>query len=314
MSWSIYERDGNDGSSSLVSPEKLKAAQEHKITIEIMDPNNRDSYKSVATVEGFMKEQFTYSVKASYENIMGYEDPKTLALNLLKDYTQRNGAFNSGYGSKRMFQVGNSYVSLNLKFRVYDDPNVMGQCDLLSKCCLPLMSRNSMMLGTDALAVMKNAVVQIGDTIGQTPYDVYSGDVTKLIDTPLTALASNITTRMPPHLRVSVGSYFKKSEMVLMGGEFTLSKEFSKKDGKTYPTYVDFDLNVESLYSSLSLPGNDSNDINDQIFGPGFTSKSSKESRVFVEEDITLANNILEKGKQGVASIRGLFPTPEKTP
>jgi len=291
MSWSIYRHEGTDGTGPVRSPEQLAAAQEHKIVIDIMPPNNIDG-KPLATIEGFMKDAFTYSVKAEYNNILSWSDPDMLAFNVFKDLTQRNTGFYSGYGSKRMFNPGKSYVSLNLKFRAYDDPNVIARCDLLTKCCLPIIARNNVMLQDNPLAIIGALFREGSKIIGEGAAEI-AEDVTNVGDVGLNTLKSitdNTTTKMPPHLKVSIGSYFKKAEMVLTSVDFTFSKEFTKSGNNKYPTYVDFDLGVESLYSSLAmyLP-EDSANQQIEIFGPGFLVNKYQGSRVVIDQETDIA-------------------------
>lgn len=283
MSWSIYKHEGSDGKGSLVSPEQLGAAQEHKIVLDIMPPNKVDG-DPLATIVGFMKEAFSYSVKAEYNNILSWSDPSMLLFDVFKDLTQRNTSFYSGYGSKRMFNPSKSYVSLNLKFRAYDDPDVIARCDLLTKCCLPFIDRGNAMLATDAIGVLGNVGRNVGKVLGESAFSLSEGDVGAVPINAIKSIAENFTTKMPPHLRVSLGSYFKKSEMVLTSCDFTFSKEFTRKDGNRYPTYVDFDLGVESLYSSLAMSlSQDVENEQNRIFGPGFSINKTMGSRVTID-------------------------------
>jgi hypothetical protein len=281
MSWSIYR---NSGKGDLVTPESLGAAQEHKIIIDVMPPNKVDG-TPLQTIVGFSKESFTYSVQAEYSNILGWSDPPSLAFNIFKDITQRNTSLYSGYGSKRMFNPGKSYVQLNLKFRAYDEPDIISKCDLLTKCCLPIISRNNFMLNTDAIAVGSNLIKNVAGTFGESTAEMLQGNIGDSVGTVVKDITDNISTKMPPHLRISIGSYFKKAEMVLTNCSFTFSKEFTRYNGGTYPTYVDFDLQVESLYSSLAMsnPTDNASELQSQIFGPGFSVKS-EQSRVVIDK------------------------------
>lgn len=284
MSWSIYRNNGGDGKGDLVTPESLGAAQEHKIVIDIMSPNDING-SPLETVTGFMKEAFSYSVQAEYSNVLGWTDPSKLALNLMKDTTQRNTSFYSGYGSKRMFNPGKAYVQLNLKFRAYDEPDIITKCDLLTKCCLPIIDSNNFMLGTNVIDVGTNFVKETAGVFGGAAGELLNNGVGASVGSVIGDITKNISTKMPPHLKVSIGSYFKKSEMVLTNCSFTFSKEFSKSNGVRYPTYVDFDLQVESLYSSLAIsnPKDNPSDSQSQIFGPGFN-EVSQQSRVIIDK------------------------------
>lgn len=312
MSWSIYRNTGGDGTGDLVTPETLGAAQEHKIVIDILKPNKIEG-DALATIEGFSKEAFNYSVQAEYSNILGWSDPDMKAFKIFADATQRNSSFYSGYGSKKMFTPGKSYVQLNLKFRAYDDPDIISRCDLLTKCCLPIMSRENFMLETDAITVVGAAIGRIGTYLGEGAYEFFENGVGAASVSLLENITDDMTSRMPPHLRISFGSYFKKTEMVLTNCSFTFSKEFSKFEGQTYPTYVDFDLQVESLYSSLALGSSTDNksNIQNQIFGPGF-STNSKYDRVVIDE-YESANPVAGVGEKIGAAWNKILGKP-KTP
>lgn len=282
MSWSIYNNTGGNGKGDLVSPENLAAAQEHKITIDILAPNSQDNV--LTSIDGFSNQAFNYSVDAEYSQILNWSDPDSLVFKLFKDTTQRNTSFYSGYGSKRMFNPGKSYVKLNLKFRAYDKPDIINDCDLLVKCCLPIISRNNFMLNNKPTEVIANGLKNIAAAGGTAAGDVvFGGNVGDAGGAILTELTNDLSTRMPPHLRVTIGSYFKKTEMVLTNCNFTFSKEFTRSRGITYPTYVDFDLQVESLYSSLAMGSSNTENANmqNQVFGPGFTTK--QDSRVVID-------------------------------
>lgn len=298
MSWSIYRNTGGDGTGDLVTPESLGAAQEHKIVIEVMRPNKIEG-DALTKIEGFSKEAFSYSVQAEYSNILGWSDPESKFFKMFADATQRNSSFYSGYGSKKMFIPGKSYVQLNLKFRAYDDPDIISRCDLLTKCCLPIMSRENFMLETNSIEVVGAVIGKVGNLLGDGAYEYWNNGVGAASVSVLQNITDDMTSRMPPHLRISWGSHFKKSEMVLTNCSFTYSKEFTKSEGKTFPTYVDFDLQVESLYSSLALatgtPENNSIDTQNQIFGPGFT-VSSEQSRVVID-DYKNSNPVADIGK-----------------
>lgn len=299
MSWSIYKHEGSDGKGSLVSPEQLGAAQEHKIVLDIMPPNKVDG-DPLATIVGFMKEAFSYSVKADYNNILAWNDPMdSVFFKAAADIVQRNTSFYSGYGSKRIFNPSKSYVSLNLKFRAYDDPDVIARCDLLSKCCLPFINRNNFMLTGNAVEIAGKIVSESANVLASTGKAIYDDGLGAGVVNVTKAFLDQFSTKMPPHLRVSLGSYFKKSEMVLTSCDFTFSKEFTRKDGNKYPTYVDFDLGVESLYSSLamSLSTSEADNQQNQIFGPGFMVDSAKGKRVTIDEKTDVAENYVGKNE-----------------
>jgi hypothetical protein len=174
------------------------------------------------------------------------------------------------------------------------------------------------MLDTNALRVGAGIVREMANVIGDASESVVNGGgVGEASGKVLTSITDNTTTKMPPHLRVTIGSYFKKSEMVLTGCEFSFSKEFSRKGGVTYPTYVDFDLAVESLYSSLALssPDDNNSDIKGQIFGPGFTT-NSQQARVFIGKEEPTAvqrdTNELATLWKKVTSLPGLAPSTPK--
>jgi hypothetical protein len=143
------------------------------------------------------------------------------------------------------------------------------------------------MLETNSLEVVGAAIGKVGNLLGDGAYEYWNNGVGAVAVSVLQNITDDMTSRMPPHLRISWGTHFKKSEMVLTNCSFTYSKEFTKSEGKTFPTYVDFDLQVESLYSSLALatgtPENNSIDTQNQIFGPGFT-VSSEQSRVVIDD------------------------------
>lgn len=314
MSWSIYKKTGGD-TGDLVSPESLGAAQEHKIVIDIMKPNSVDG-PALTTIDGFSKEAFSYSVQAEYSNVLGWSDSNDgIFAKMFKDATQRNLSFFSGYGSKRMFNPGKSYVTLNLKFRAYDEPDIISKCDLLTKCCLPIMSRENFMLNTDAITVAGAAIGRVGTYLGESAYAFINNDysVGAAGASVLENITDDMTSRMPPHLRISIGSYFKKAEMVLTNCSFTFSKEFTRSEGGTYPTYVDFDLQVESLYSSLALglgtPIAHSSEVQSQIFGPGF-SRNNNYDRVVIDE-FESSNPINGIGQQIVAAWGNIKGTPK---
>lgn len=301
MSWSIYRNNGGDGKSDLVSPESLVAAQEHKITIDIMPPFAIDG-EPITSITGFMKEAFSYSVNATYDSVLPFNEPDNKLIDVMKDVTQKNAAFFSGYGSKRMFQPGKNYVKLNLKFRAYDEPDVISTCDLLTKCCLPIMDSGNIMLGTNGVDVLNNVQNAILDNSADKAAKDANSDkkIEAFASIPTDfykAAIQQLSTSMPPHLRVNIGSYFQKSEMVLTQCQFTFSKEFTRNnDGAVYPTYVDFDLEVESLFSSLALSNTKDNGTQNQIFGPGFVS-TLNEQRVKVITNYANTNPIQEISK-----------------
>jgi hypothetical protein len=141
------------------------------------------------------------------------------------------------------------------------------------------------MLNTDAIAVGSNLIKNVAGTFGESTAEMLQGNIGDSVGTVVKDITDNISTKMPPHLRISIGSYFKKAEMVLTNCSFTFSKEFTRYNGGTYPTYVDFDLQVESLYSSLAMsnPTDNASELQSQIFGPGFSVKS-EQSRVVIDK------------------------------
>jgi len=321
MGWSIYGNIGGDGTKDVIAPESLGAAQEHKIVIDIMKPNAYDG-PALTTIEGFSKEAFSYSVQAEYSNVLGWSDSNDgIFAKMFKDATQRNLSFFSGYGSKRIFNPGKSYVQLNLKFRAYDEPDIISKCDLLTKCCLPIISRENFMLNTNAIEVAGAAIGRVGTYLGEGAFAFVNNDysVGAVGASVLENITDDITSRMPPHLRISIGSYFKKTEMVLTNCSFTFSKEFTRSEGGTYPTYVDFDLQVESLYSSLALgfgtPESNSSEVQSQIFGPGF-SRNNNYDRVVIDE-YEKSNPVAGIGTQisnAWSNIKGSPKVEPKTP
>lgn len=310
MSWSIYRNtgDSNSTNSNLVDPENLGAAQEHKITIDIMSPNP-NTKEPLDTITGFMKEAFNYSVGAKYESIMNYNDPYSIWQSLLKDSIQANNSLYSGYTSKKIFTPGDSYVKLSLKYRVHDDPDVVLKCDKLVKCCLPIMDSGNFLLTTNAIEAVGGIIGNGVDLVKAVGGELGEGDVGGAFGEGFASLQANMATKMPPHLVVSIGSYFKKAEMVITSVNFTFSKEFSRHKGVTYPTYVDFDLEVESLYSSLALAwGKDRSGLteNQKIFGPGLLHGGVHSRIKFVDtvSNEILTNKPIEDAKNAITDIK----------
>lgn len=276
--WSIYKHNGSGGRGDLTSPENLAAAQEHKITIDIVIANGRKTIP----IEGYMKDAFTYSVAASYNKILDYSSQEGFT-RFAKDLAQANSSLYSGYLSKKMFSPGNAYAKLELKFRVYDNPNVVQICDILTTCCLPIIDSNNAMLKEDAIQAIGAMTGKILSMVKNTATNTIAGGAGEAAGGLTEDLMDNFTTRMPPHLNIKIGSYFKKAEMVITNFDCVFSKEFTKSKGKTYPTYVDFNISVESLYSMLGL-GDGADDRKKQVFGTGF--EQANISRVIIETQL----------------------------
>ncbi len=182
-----------------------------------------------------------------------------------------------------MFSPGNAYTKLELKFRVYDNPNVVAICDVLTTCCLPLIDSNNFMLKEDVIQALGAFTGNMLSTIKNTGVNLIDGGAGEAAGGLAEDLMDNFTTRMPPHLNIKIGSYFKKAEMVITNFDCTFSKEFTKSNGKTYPTYVDFNISVESLYSMLGI-GSGADDRKKQVFGTGF--EQANLSRVIVNKQL----------------------------
>lgn len=293
--WSIYKHNGSGGRGDLTSPENLAAAQEHKITMEIIIGND----KAPIPIEGYMKDAFTYSVAASYNKILDYSSQEGFT-RFAKDLAQANSSLYSGYLSKKMFSPGNAYAKLELKFRVYDREDIIEICDILTTCCLPIIDKNNFMLNESAITVLGNFASNTGTMAKNLVSNTIDGGAGEATGGLVEDLMDNYTTRMPPHLNIWIGSYFKKSEMVITNLDFTFSKEFTKSKGKTYPTYADFNVSVESLYSMLGL-GSGAHDRHKRVFGTGFHEKSG--SRVTTITDTRLESNPVKTAVDQVKSV-----------
>lgn len=281
--WSIYKNHGSDGKGNLVDPAQLPAAQEHKITIDII-PNANTSNTVVATIEGFMKEPFNYSVGAQYNKIIDIPAAGGL-VRYGKDIINADASYHSGFFTKKMFEPGNAYSKLDLKFRVYDKPDVIQECDLLVACCLPMIAGNingsrNPVLNTNLIGVGTGIIAGAIDATKNISIDDLTNGFVGVVGSGLKTIMGVGTTRKPPHLTVKIGSYFIKYDMVLTNVDFTYSKEFifNSKTKSSYPAFVDFSITVESLYSMLGIDGSD--EESERRFGTGF--RQQGESRVNV--------------------------------
>jgi len=278
--WSIYKNHGSDGKGDLVDPAQLPAAQEHKITIDIIPNANVPNAKSIYTLIGFMKDQFSYSVAAQYNKIKDIPSLDGFA-RYGKDLINSDASYHSGFFSKKMFEPGNAYSKLDLKFRIYDDPTITKKCDLLIACCLPMIAGDNPVLNTSVIAVGSDLFGKTVDAAAEVAVAATSLNVGTTIAAAMDAIMKIGTTRKPPHLNVKIGSYFSKTDMVLTNVEFTYSKEFvySEKLKQSYPLYADFNISLESLYSMLAM--SDTTDENIKRFGTGF--EQSGMARVIVK-------------------------------
>lgn len=73
------------------------------------------------------------------------------------------------------------------------------------------MSRENFMLETDAITVVGAAIGRIGTYLGEGAYEFFENGVGAAGISLLENITDDMTSRMPPHLRISFGSYFKKN-------------------------------------------------------------------------------------------------------
>jgi len=314
--WSIYKNHGSDGKGDLVDPAQLPAAQEHKITIDIVSMAN--SKKIIAgQITGFMKDQFNYSVGAQYNKIIDIPSGGNGNLfRYVKDVANADAIWHSGFFSKKVFEPGNAYSKLDLKFRVYDNPYVVRDCDLLVACCLPMVagkvgdSRNTF-LNTSMEGALVGLVKESVTSVKESVNALIDDGPTAAAGTAMKNILGASSTRKPPHLNVSIGSYFKKNEMVLTNVDFTYSKEFAYSEyyKRSYPVYVDFNITVESLYSMLAIDNVDSIETN-RIFGTGF-GEEQHGTRVRMVHSGVVENPVeaaVKKAIEGTTDIKPASP------
>lgn len=304
--WSIYKNHGSNGKGDLTDPDKLAAAKEHLITIEVIVDGS-----TPYVINGYLNDPFNYSVGAQYNKIVDIPSAGNNSLmRYVKDIANVDASYHSGFFSKKIFEPGNAYSKLELKYRVYDNPSVLEQCDLLTTCCLPMISSKSPVLNTNVVEAGIDVVKSVGSVLTNIGQEAVTGDLAGMGGAALQGILDIGFTRKPPHLNIKIGSYFKKDEMVLTNVDFTFSKNFiyNRRENKKYPAFVDFTLSVESLYSMLGMDTSEDNETT-RIFGTGFTNVSN--TRVFIVDQQLNANPAQKLWAAAAPALQGISATNE---
>lgn len=286
-----------------------KAAEENKLTIEILSQVNLNGRENYGTIVAYLSKEFSMGSRGSYAEIFQVPEMEDKLMRLISDETQLNFA-NYGYLTKKSYIKGES-PKISLEFRVMANDPSYGKYNTGNKSSIRGSLSNPVVVANALLAmtqphVSSNALFNRDRLIGKNTKDngtlknsdyesAAQGDYSSIM-----GVVDNLFSKKPPVCKLTIGNIFRKDMMVVESVEVTLSKQFYSEG---VPLYGDFNVQFTSLFDSAHITDETNPGVED-IFGIGLNPTGSEGRVTFSnnisEEDITRMKDSLVKAITGI--------------
>lgn len=205
------------------------------------------------SIKGILKENFSISTEANYDNIFSVSDKFEGARKVL-DFSMGSSFLNTGQWTRKYYK-GGSYMKITPKFRVVDyegnnDPLVAAF--ILMNSSLPTSGKYDTVLddlvqmsSEQILERFKGSALKLGQKIEDAGKGLVAGDFAGTAIAGLRGLKDLLTGALgnsPNPVSVKVSNFFSWDEMVID----SVNVEFSKEMTMWGPLYVDIDAVLSS--------------------------------------------------------------------